>query len=84
MNQHNYSLDSIFFLKKKTINFSPDLIILRSGKIYSETSHTKPLTLAMRDPEQTKELTNGISHDLFKETIRAILGPLKEQFSTLT
>ena len=69
-----------------------DLRALRSEKNYSKISHPKmslgtentAATPTTREPEQAEEPTNGISHDLIKERIRANLNPLNDQISRLT
>ena len=47
----------------------------------TENTAATPTT---REPEQAEEPTNGISHDLIKERIRANLNPLNDQISRLT
>ena len=74
------------------MSFSLDQRKLRNEKIYSAISHLKMSvgaentvdTSAPRDSERIEEPNNGISHELIEEKIKANLGPLNKQLSTLT
>ena len=74
------------------MSFCPHLRILRYGKIYSTISHSKMSVSAENNanfsqpcnPERTEEPINEISHELIKDRIKANLGLLNEQISTLT
>ena len=78
------------------MSFSPDLRILRNGKMYSTISHPKMSestentadTSAPPNVEHMEEPNNGILHELIEQRIKyqakANLGPVSEQISTLT
>ena len=74
------------------MTFSPDLRTRGNGKTYSKTSNPEKVlsaentvsTSASSYSEHIDERANKISLELIEERIKAILGPVNEQISTLT